>query len=183
MRRLLAPIPIAVVCALAALLALLVYGLSENEPDRQVEASLRSGVREPAPALVLPRLSGVGAERLEDYRGKVVVLNFWASWCDPCRKESPLLQRWHKRLRGEGTVLGVDVLDLTDDARRFISEYGLTYPMLRDGEGITRETFAIVGFPETFVVDRRGRIAAVRRGPVDRRFMEEQVLPLIRESA
>jgi cytochrome c biogenesis protein CcmG, thiol:disulfide interchange protein DsbE len=75
------------------------------------------------------------------------------------------------------------VQDVTDDARDFISEYGLAYPMLRDGEGLTRETFAIVGFPETFVLDRRGRITAVRRGPVDERFMRERVVPLLREKA
>ncbi len=184
MRRLLAPVPIAVLCALAALIALLAYGLSESEPDRQVEESLRSGEHNPAPPLELPRLSGVGAETLEDYRGRVVVLNFWASWCEPCREESPLLERWHRRMeRRRGTVVGVDVQDVTDDARQFISEYGISYPMLRDGEGLTRETFAIIGFPETFVLDRRGRIAAVRRGPVDERFMRERVLPLLEEKA
>ncbi len=184
MRRLLAPVPIAVICAIVALVALLAYGLSESEPDRDVDRDVASGVRNPAPPLELPRLSGLGAETLEDYKGKVVVLNFWASWCDPCRKESPLLQRWHRRMeRRQGTVLGVDVQDVTGDARDFIAEYKLTYPMLRDGEGVTRESFAIIGFPETFVLDRRGRIAAVRRGPVDERFMRERVLPLLQERA
>ena len=184
MRRLLAPVPIAVICAIVALLALLAYGLSESEPDRDVDRDVASGVRNPAPPLELPRLSGLGAETLEDYKGKVVVLNFWASWCEPCRKESPLLQRWHRRMeRRQGTVLGVDVQDVTGDARDFIAKYELTYPMLRDGEGLTRESFAIIGFPETFVLDRRGRIAAVRRGPVDERFMRERVLPLLRERA
>ena len=184
MRRLLAPVPIAVICAVVALVALLAYGLSESEPDRDVDRAVASGQRNPAPPLELPRLSGLGAETLEDYKGKVVVLNFWASWCEPCRKESPLLQRWHRRMESrQGTVLGVDVQDVTDDARDFIAEYKLTYPMLRDGEGLTRESFAIIGFPETFVLDRRGRIAAVRRGPVDERFMRERVLPLLQERA
>jgi cytochrome c biogenesis protein CcmG, thiol:disulfide interchange protein DsbE len=184
MRRLLAPIPIAVVCAVLALVALLAYGLASNEPDREVEDALAQGQREPAPPLELPRLSGVGVETLDDYRGEIVVLNFWASWCEPCREESPLLQRWHERLlKRDATVLGVDVLDLTDDARDFIGRYGLTYPMLRDGGGATQETFGIVGFPETFVIDRKGRVAAVRRGPVDERFMREQVAPLLRERA
>ena len=184
MRRLLAPVPIAVVCAVVALVALLAYGLAESEPDRDVESALEDGERNPAPPLALPRLSGVGAETLADYRGKVVVLNFWASWCEPCRKESPLLERWHRRMAPRnGTVLGVDVQDVLEDAREFIDESELTYPMLRDGEGLSRETFAIIGFPETFVLDRRGRIAAVRRGPVDRRFMRERVVPLLREKA
>ena len=182
MRRLLSPVPIAVLVTLVALFGLLAYGLSQNESDTSVERALARGDREPAPDLELPRLSGEGRQSLADYRGQVVVLNFWASWCEPCREESPLLQRWHERMQeGGGTVLGVDVLDVTSDARRFISEYGLTYPMLRDGGGDTREPFGIVGFPETFVLDREGRIAAVARGPVDERFMRERVEPLLQE--
>jgi cytochrome c biogenesis protein CcmG, thiol:disulfide interchange protein DsbE len=184
MRRVLAPVPIAVVCAVLAIVALLAYGLAANEPDRRVEEALERGTREPAPELELPRLSGEGTESLEDYRGKVVVLNFWASWCEPCREESPLLDRWHGRIkRAGGTVLGVDALDVDQDARDFIRQYGLSYPMLRDGDGDSRESFGIVGFPETFVIDRRGRIAAVRRGPVDDAFMRTQVYPLLREDA
>ncbi len=182
MRRLLAPIPIAVLCAVVALVALLGYGLASNEPDRRVDEALAAGGREPAPQVELPALSGGGTGSLEDYRGDVVVLNFWASWCDPCRAESPLLQRWHERLRKDGaTVLGIDVQDVAGDARDFVDEYGLTYPMLRDGPGNTRDEFGILGLPETFVIDRRGRIAAVARGPVDDQFMREHVVPLLRE--
>jgi cytochrome c biogenesis protein CcmG/thiol:disulfide interchange protein DsbE len=174
--------PIAVLCVVVALVALLAYGLVEGEPDRGAEDALAGGEREPAPELELPRLSGGGTVSLADYRGKVVVLNFWASWCEPCREESPLLERWHRRMRGrDATVLGVDALDVTDDALAFIDDYGLTYPMLRDGGGETREAFGIAGFPETFVIDRQGRIAAVQRGPVDARFMREHVGPLLRE--
>jgi cytochrome c biogenesis protein CcmG, thiol:disulfide interchange protein DsbE len=184
MRRVLAPVPIAVICAVLALVGLLAYGLAANEPDRTVEEALERGAREPAPSLELPRLSGAGVQSLEDYRGKVVVLNFWASWCEPCREESPLLDRWHRRIEPRGgTVLGVDALDVTSDARDFIRRYGLSYPMLRDGNGDTREPFGIVGFPETFVIDRRGRIAAVRRGPVDEAFMRSQVEPLLEEES
>jgi cytochrome c biogenesis protein CcmG/thiol:disulfide interchange protein DsbE len=182
MKRVLAPVPIAVICAILALVALLAYGLAANEPNRDVEGALASGTREPAPSLELPRLSGLGTESLQDYRGKVVVLNFWASWCKPCREESPLLDRWHERMkRRGGTVLGVDSQDIVGDARDFISQYELSYPMLRDKDGEARESLGIVGFPETFVIDRRGRIAAVRRGPVDDAFMRSQVAPLLRE--
>jgi cytochrome c biogenesis protein CcmG, thiol:disulfide interchange protein DsbE len=184
MRRLLAPVPLAVIGVVVALVALLAYGLASNEPDRAVEDALAQGEREPAPELELPRLSGSGVESLDDYRGQVVVLNFWASWCEPCRDESPLLQRWHERMEGRGgTVLGVDAFDEVGRARAFVEEYGLTYPMLRDGEGSTRDSFGILGFPETFVIDREGRIAAVERGPVDGRFMRERVAPLLRERA
>lgn len=184
MKRLLAPVPIAVLAAVVALVALLAYGLASNEPDRQLEQSLADGGREPAPEIELPNLDGEGTGALADYRGRVVVLNFWASWCDPCRDESPLLQRWHKRLeRDDAVVLGVDVQDVDADALDFIGEYGLTYPMLRDGPGDTRDELGIVGLPETFVIDRQGRVAAVQRGPVDDEFMREQVVPLLRERA
>jgi cytochrome c biogenesis protein CcmG, thiol:disulfide interchange protein DsbE len=180
MRRVLAPIPIAVLCVVLALVALLAYGLAQNEPDRTVEEALERGEREAAPALVLPKLDGGGTGTLADYRGKVVVLNFWASWCEPCREESPMLERWHGRMtkRG-GTVLGVDILDVTADAQDFIEEFGLTYPMLKDKDGDALETFGVVAYPETFVIDPEGRIAAVRRGPVDEAFMNAEVAPLL----
>src|SRR4051794_27085719 len=182
MRRVLSPIPIAVILAGAALVGLLAYGLSANEPDRGIEHAIAKGERKRAPALELPRLSGAGRGSLAAERGKVVVLNFWASWCVPCRKESPLLERWHRRLakRG-GTVLGVDVLDVSSDAEAFARQYGLSYPMLRDKGGDTLDDFGVIAYPETFVIDRSGRIAASRRGPVDESFLRRQVDPLLKE--
>jgi cytochrome c biogenesis protein CcmG/thiol:disulfide interchange protein DsbE len=183
MRRVLSPVPIAILCVVLALVALLAYGLSQNEPDRSVEDALARGELEQAPALELPKLSGGGKGSLADYRGEVVVLNFWASWCEPCREESPLLQRWHRRMAGNGgTVLGVDVLDVTGDAEDFIDEYGLTYPMLKDKAGDALESFGVVAYPETFVIDRDGRIRAVRRGPVDEAFMRTKVAPLLEDT-
>jgi cytochrome c biogenesis protein CcmG/thiol:disulfide interchange protein DsbE len=183
MRRVLTPVPVAILCVVLALVALLAYGLSQNEPDRSVEDALARGELEEAPALELPRLGGGGTGSLADYRGEVVVLNFWASWCEPCRKESPLLERWHQSIAGKGgTVLGVDVLDVTGDARDFIDEYGLTYPMLKDKDGDALESFGVVAYPETFVIDRDGRITAVRRGPVDEAFMRAEVAPLLEET-
>jgi cytochrome c biogenesis protein CcmG/thiol:disulfide interchange protein DsbE len=183
MRRVLSPVPIAILCVVLALVALLAYGLSQNEPDRSVEDALARGELEQAPALELPKLSGGGKGALADYRGEVVVLNFWASWCEPCREESPLLERWHRRMDGRGgTVLGVDVLDVSGDAQDFIDEYGLTYPMLKDRDGDALESFGVVAYPETFVIDPEGRITAVRRGPVDEAFMRAKVAPLLEET-
>jgi cytochrome c biogenesis protein CcmG/thiol:disulfide interchange protein DsbE len=176
------PLAITVIVAVVGLLALLGYGLSQNEPDRGIDKALARGERKPAPAFDLPRLTDGGRASLAGYRGKVVVLNFWASWCEPCRIESPLLERWHRRIaRRGGTVLGVDVLDVASDARAFARQYGLSYPLVRDGDGKVLGSWGVVAYPETFVVDRRGRIAASRRGPVDDAFMREHVSPLLRE--
>ena len=183
MRRALSPAPIAIVCVLLALIALLAYGLAQNEPDRGVDEALARGERSPAPAFELPKLGGGGSESLADYRGQVVVLNFWASWCKPCRDESPLLERWHRRIRDRGaTVLGVDILDVTGRAQDFVDEYGLTYPILKDKDGEGLDKFGVVAYPETFVIDRQGRIAAVARGPVDDAFMRRNVAPLLERS-
>jgi cytochrome c biogenesis protein CcmG/thiol:disulfide interchange protein DsbE len=183
-RRLPLPVLTALV-AVAALLGLLAYGVSSNGSGHTFDSALARGQRPQAPAIALPKLTGGGGPTsLADYRGEVVVLNYWASWCVPCRQEAPLLERWQMRIGGHGgTVVGVDTLDLTSDARTFIRELHLTYPMLRDRDGHTQQRLGITGYPETLVLDRRGRIAALRRGPVDDRFLRRAVLPLLAEGA
>ena len=182
MRQLLSPIPIAVLTAVVALLALLAYGLTTTGHDASIEQALASGQRPSAPALTLPRLDGRGSASLGDFRGRVVVLNYWASWCELCRAESPLLERWQRRIaRQGGTVVGIDVLDVSSDAKAFVRRYRLTYPMLRDTEGESQPQFGVVAYPESLVIDRNGRIAAVERGPVDDRFMHREVEPVLAE--
>ena len=173
-----------VLIGVGALIGLLVYGVKATGRGQTLDDAIAHGRRPVAPALSLPRLEGGASAALADYRGTVVVLNYWASWCTPCRRESPLLERWQRRLakRG-GTVLGVDSLDVTADARAFVREFGLTYPMLRDRDGETQRRFGVSGFPETLIVDRDGRIAALQRGPVDDAFLRRSVLPLLAEAA
>ena len=180
-RRRLPPLAVAILLAALGLVALLGYGLAQSTPDTSIDSALAKGDRKPAPPFELDRLSGPGRLSLADFRGQVVVLNFWASWCPPCREESPLLQRWHRRIsaRGRATVLGVDALDVTSDARKFVKEYGLTYPMVKDRGGAVPASYGAIGYPETFIIDQRGRIAARRRGPVDEAFMRSTVLPLV----
>jgi cytochrome c biogenesis protein CcmG/thiol:disulfide interchange protein DsbE len=168
-----------------ALVTLLAYGLASGNGDTTLDDAVARGERPPAPPLELPPLGGEGTRSLADYRGKVVVLNVWASWCTPCRDESPLLERWHQKIKPRGgLVLGIDVQDIDSDARNFIREYKLTYPHVRDKEGDDmRSSYGVVGYPETFVIDRRGRVAALQRGPVDDEFMRQAVEPLLNEAA
>src|SRR3954451_1464308 len=183
-KRLLRPLPLVVVIGTIALVSLLAYGLASGGSKRTLDDAVARGDPPAAPKLDLPPLKGAPAGKaLNAYRGKVVVLNVWASWCTPCRDESPLLERWHRRITQKGgTVLGVDVQDIDTDARNFIREYKLTYPHVRDKEGDNvRSEYGVVGYPETFVIDRQGRVAALQRGPVDDKFMEQAVEPLLRE--
>ena len=177
MKRVLSPIPLIVLVAVLALVALLAYGLASNKTNEPPASTLINKV---APTPSLPTLDGPGKSSLAAYRGKVVVLNYWASWCDPCRQEAPLLARLQQRIQARGgTVLGVDVLDVAGDARAFAQKYNLTYPILRDGSGSSQTAYGILAYPESFVINRDGRIAAARRGVVDDAFMRKSVLPLL----
>ena len=151
--------------ALAALpvLALLAYGFRVNHRD--IPSPL---VNRPAGTFALTSYSGEPM-RLEAYRGRVVVVNFWASWCIPCRDEAPVLQQTYERYRDQGlVVLGVDVNDFRQDARRFMRRYGITYPVVYDGKGSTVGKWGVRGFPETFFVDRSGKLVGERiSGAVD----------------
>jgi cytochrome c biogenesis protein CcmG/thiol:disulfide interchange protein DsbE len=175
LRRLLSPIPLIVIVGVLALIGLLAYGVASNGGKES-----NSVVGKAAPTPTLSKLEGSGKSSLAAYKGKVVVLNYWASWCEPCRKEAPLLESWQKRLQAKGgTVLGIDVLDVSDDARAFIRRYKLSYPTLRDGDGSSQAALGILAYPESFVIDRQGKIAAARRGVVDDAFMRDSVLPLL----
>jgi cytochrome c biogenesis protein CcmG/thiol:disulfide interchange protein DsbE len=163
-----------------AMIVLLAYGISASGNSHGIDSALAAGQRPPAPSLSLPLLDG-GRRSLSSFRGNVVVLNFWASWCPPCRSEAPILARWQPVLRRfGGTLVGVDVLDVSTDARDFARRYHLTYPVFRDTDGSHERPFGVFGYPETLVIDRHGRIAAVQRGPVDDLFFTDAVLPVLR---
>jgi cytochrome c biogenesis protein CcmG/thiol:disulfide interchange protein DsbE len=171
-----------VLLATAGMLALLAAGLAANRPSRTLDQAITRGHRSPAPTLRLASLAGGSLRSLAAWRGQVVVVNVWASWCEPCQFESPLLERWYRRIAPlGGTVIGVDTFDVTSDAASFIRRYHLTYPMLRDPGGEAKQRFGVTGFPESFVLDRSGHVAALERGPVDDAFMAGTVLPLLRE--
>lgn len=171
-RRLAGIIAGAVLAALV--IALLVVGLVSRGGSTRINDTLAAGDRPLAPDLHLPVLVtgpglppvGRGAS-LSSLTGKVVVLNLWASWCGPCREEAPILQELWRRYRARGVVvLGVDLQDLSENALAFTREYGVTYPSLRDGTDGAKRDLEATGVPETFIIDRKGRIALHITGPV-----------------
>jgi thiol-disulfide isomerase/thioredoxin len=140
-------------------------------------------VGEHAPEVELTGLDGSGAAGLDDFEGQWVLVNFWSSWCEPCRTESPALERFHRANRGLGfTVVGVDLEDVRADAITFVEELGLTYPQLRarSNEEVVG-AFGILGRPENFLIDPAGKIALVRRGPVTPDYLDRYVRPLLPE--
>jgi cytochrome c biogenesis protein CcmG/thiol:disulfide interchange protein DsbE len=156
---------VAAVGVVVALLGLLVWKIAQGESE--VTKTLSRGGTPTAPAFSLERLDGSGELSLASLSGKTVVLNFWASWCGPCKDETPLLQRGWGRWKGKNVVfVGVDVKDFRGDARSFLSRFGVTYPNVYDGKGSLVGRYGVTGFPETYFIDGRGRIRYRIAGPV-----------------
>ena len=158
-------------------LVLLAYGFRVN--PRDVPSPL---VGRPAAAFALSTLDGQPVA-LEAHRGKVVVVNFWASWCYPgCYEEAPVLERNWRAYRDRGlVVIGVDIQDTVEAAQKFIRDFGLTFPNARDTAGKVSIDYGVYGVPETFFVDKRGRIRAKHVGAVTEEVFRKHVEPLLAE--
>jgi cytochrome c biogenesis protein CcmG/thiol:disulfide interchange protein DsbE len=170
--------PLFAALAGAALIGLLVFGLSTQSATRTLDEARAHGLRPAAPAAHarLPLLSGQGSSSLAAYRGQVVVLNFWASWCEACQTEAPRLERAQRELaRHRGTVLGITYQDASPDSQSFARGFGLTYPNLRDPTEGFAQAYGTKQVPETFLIDRDGRVAAISRGEVDEAFLKGAV--------
>lgn len=158
--------------AVAAVIGLLGFGLLSK-------GGSQIAVGDPVPDRELPMLQGSGSGEIADYRGDWVLVNLWASWCIPCRQEAPVLERFSQRHRGGASVLGINVQDNSEDAIAFAREYRLTYPQLRSVGDERSEAFGSTGVPENFLVDPRGRLALIWRGPVNEAFLRQRVVPLV----
>jgi cytochrome c biogenesis protein CcmG, thiol:disulfide interchange protein DsbE len=134
----------------------------------------------PAPAFSAPVLGGDASRSLADLRGKPVVLNFWASWCGPCRREAPVLAAAEKQWSARGVVfLGVDSEDATGPAVAFVREFGLGYDSVFDPEGRLELQYGVSGFPETFFIGPDGVIIAKYVGPLDRASIDAYVSSMV----
>lgn len=119
----------------------------------------------PAPDFALPDLTG-RLYRLSDFRGKVVFLNVWATWCTPCRLEMPSMEALYRRLKGSDFVmLAVSADDGAAPVQAFVEQTGLTFPILIDSKGIVSSRYGLTGYPETFIIDRQGNVVEHIVGP------------------
>jgi cytochrome c biogenesis protein CcmG, thiol:disulfide interchange protein DsbE len=162
--------------AAAALIGLLAYGLASKGTDSSLDQAVADGTPVAAPVSALPRLGASGTGSLADFKGRPVLLNVWASWCDPCQEEMPLLEKAHRRMAAAGgTVLGVDVQDDQQKALGFLRAKGITFPSLRDRDRSYVHRFGVTGYPETFLIDSGGKVVGLRRGPVDQAWLDAQL--------
>jgi cytochrome c biogenesis protein CcmG/thiol:disulfide interchange protein DsbE len=171
---------LAAVAVVVGLLALLVWDLA-HQTGGKVAKEVDAGRTIVAPAFTRPRVDTTGTLSLASLRGKVVVLNFWQSYCAPCSREAPLLAAAARRWAGKKVVfVGVDEQDLRGPALAFMKRYGMTYPVISD-DGPLIGHYGVTGYPETFFVDRHGRVVPPHIvGPATRTGLDEAIRRALR---
>ena len=172
---------IAGVLAAVAFVALLAYGLTTKATNSTIDDALSRGESVPAPGFTLSSLAegreagdawakaaSDGDVSLSELRGTPLVLNFWASWCDPCRAEAKVLEKaWKQQSGSDVLFLGLDAQDAREDARDFISQFGLTFPHVRDPGNDTQRAWGVTGLPETYFIAADGSVVGHVIGTVD----------------
>lgn len=197
-RRLRLPRPFRVVqlvavASVALLLSLLIWKVAQGSSGASLVAAIKRGDRPAAPAFDLPVIwnrpqmwpqrvrpaLADGRVSLAELRGTPVVLNFWASWCIPCKEEAPHLAAAARAYRRDVAFLGLDIQDFTQDARRFLDRLDVPYSSVRHGSPRTYGAYGLTGVPETYYIDARGRIVAHATGAVSRAELERDLVPLL----
>jgi len=139
-------------------------GLAVNQTLGERSVSAQEGA-----SFELPSIDGDGMVRLSDYLGKVVLVDFWSSWCPPCRQESPALEAAYEDFRDLGVeFVGIAIWDVESETRKFRDAFNLQYPIVSDSNGRVAVEWGVVGIPEKFFVDREGRVVKKYAGPMTR---------------
>ncbi len=151
-------VAIAVAVIFLGVVALALYQANQGRPQSE----------NIAPDFTLQLLDSDESITLSDLRGKVVLINFWASWCDPCKEEAPLLEAFWQEYQDKGVMfIGVDWVDPENLAREYLEEFGLTFPNGRDLEQRIGDLYKVDGVPETYLIDQNGVIDTFYYGPID----------------
>jgi cytochrome c biogenesis protein CcmG/thiol:disulfide interchange protein DsbE len=177
--------------AVVLFVALLTYGLLAKAPDATINDALARGEPVAAPGFDLTVLDGGrpgpldaawrraaddGRVTVDELRGTPIVLNFWASWCIPCREEAPLLERRWRRAARQGVLfLGLNMQDLRGDALGFVRRFGQTFPAVRDPSNNTAREWGVTGIPETFFISTRGEVVGHVIGLIDGAQLDDGV--------
>jgi thiol-disulfide isomerase/thioredoxin len=166
---------------LVGLLAFFALPGDSQETRAQSIGSVPVPVDYPAPALRLEQLQG-GNAALADYAGQVVLVNFWATWCPPCKAEMPTLQAYYEAHRAEGFILvAVNAGDPAAEVQAFVDKIGLTFPVWLDPETAGMRAFRTMGLPSSYVIDRAGQVRLAWSGEIAREALEKYVTPIIQE--
>ncbi|MFO7633397.1 MAG: redoxin domain-containing protein [Caldilinea sp.] len=147
--------------------------------DGEAIGAAQPAVGRPAPDFTLPTLDG-GEFRLSDYRGKPVVLNFWATWCGPCQRELPAIQRAAEHYDGVVVFAAIDQAEPIDRVQRFVDEAGLTVVVPMDGEQLVGERYDVRGLPTTYFVDEAGIIRSIWMGEMNSVILAEHIAAILR---
>ncbi|HWO93699.1 MAG TPA: redoxin domain-containing protein [Dehalococcoidia bacterium] len=148
-------------------------GIVESEPGAEADEG------KPAPDFVLEAIEG-GSVRLSDYGGRPVFVNFWATWCKPCRQEIPEMVEAFDRYAGEGLVIiAINVQESRDAAQGFVDEFGMDFPVGLDVRGDVAEAYRVLGLPTSFFIDRNGVIQAIHRGPLNADQMDDRLQEIL----
>jgi cytochrome c biogenesis protein CcmG/thiol:disulfide interchange protein DsbE len=163
------------------LLAQLIWMLSHANGG--VESALAHGNKPLAPSFSLSPLRGASSIDLATYGGRVIIVNFWASWCGPCRDETPaLLRAWQHWRSHLVTFIGVDTRDSAGDARAFLRHSHISYPAGQDSSARTAQTYGVEALPATFIISPRGRVVASFLGAVSEPELDAAIARALRQA-
>lgn len=165
------------------LIASSIYFVFRDAPAQTELSAVPVKVDYPAPELTLTDLQENRQISLADYRGQVVLLNLWATWCPPCKEEMPALETFYRKYKNDGfAIVAVNDGDPTADVSQFVEDYGLTFPVWLDPTYIaTEQAFKTMNLPSSFVINRNGKIVLSWVGGINKRSLEKYVAPLIKE--